>query len=85
MAMTSTRTLNATTLFRVSSGTFTNGATDTGGTIDTGLKSISFAAVSFGSHVDSGNGKVTWTAGSPNITIVCNEGADGYWIAFGRV
>lgn len=85
MAFSSTRTLRASQAFRISAGTFTNAAADTGGDIDTGLKSISWADAAFSSHVDSGNVKVTWTAGSPDITIVCNEGADGYWFAIGRV
>ena len=68
---------------RMSAGTFTNGASDTGGDIDTGLKSIAYANISFTSHVDSGNGKMTVSA--PTVTVLCDEGADGYWIAWGRV
>ena len=67
---------------RCSAGTFTNGSSDTGGDIDTGIKSISYANVSFTGHVDSGNPKFTVSA--PTITVLCDEGADGYWIAIGR-
>ena len=85
MSFAYTRTLRSAQTHRISCGTFTNGAADTGGTIDSGLKSISFAAAAFSSHVDSGNPKVTWTAGSPTITILTNENADGYWFAIGRL
>lgn len=68
---------------RLTAGTFTNGASDSGGAIDSGLKSIDFASVSCNSHLGTEFVKVTWSAGT--VTLLTTEGADGTWMAIGRV
>ena len=62
-------------------GTFTNGASDTGGTISTGFKLVDHFDAAYTSHLGSSTPKVTISAG--NVTIVTDEGADGTWIAHG--
>lgn len=64
-------------------GTYTNAATDTGGTIDTGLTNLFYFSAEPDSHVGSTNLKHTITAGSSSVTVVCEEGVDGRWLAVG--
>lgn len=69
---------------RCHSGTFTNGGTDSGGTIVTGLEKVSRFLPSLSSHLGSEFPKVT--INSPNngdVTIVTSDGADGGWVAYG--
>ena len=62
-------------------GTFTNGASDTGGTVATGFKLVDHFAVAYTSGVGEAFPKTTISGG--NVTIVTAEGADGTWIAHG--
>jgi hypothetical protein len=81
MAFSSTRNFCGYPRLRFATGTFTNGATDVGGTIDTGLKHVYFATVNVGSHIGSEQIKLTWSGST--LTLVTDEGADGYWFAVG--
>jgi hypothetical protein len=71
---------------RVHFGTFTNGASDAGGNINTGLRSCEAMLLQHG-----GAGAVasapavneTLPAAGSAITIVTTAGADGYWTAVG--
>ena len=62
-------------------GTFTNGATDTGGAIVTGMKTVDFFTAQPDSHVDSTMIKHTISGGT--VTIVASDGVDGRWMALG--
>lgn len=81
MAFTSTKTFAGYPRLKFSMGTYTNGAGDTGGTIDSGLKAVFFVTTSTGSHTASGAPKVTWSGST--ITIVTDTDSDGYWFAVG--
>jgi len=73
---------------RVHFGTFTNGGTDTGGDIDTGLytcagiilsaKSGAVVATAPTVNEDFSSGAIDGSA----ITIITEDGCDGYWLAF---
>ena len=71
---------------RMSFGTFTNGASDAGGNIDTGLRSCEAITLQHtGSAVVASAPAVDETlpvAGSA-VTIVTTAGADGIWTAWG--
>ncbi len=62
-------------------GTFSNGTTDSGGAITTGLHYISDAHCSFDSAVDATAAKLSWSGGT--LTINCEFGLDGAWDASG--
>ena len=66
---------------RIVWGTYTNGATDSGGDIDTGLDVVfGFATIPTG-HVDTNVPKYSVSAGT--ITLVTDNDSDGNWWAFG--
>ena len=68
-------------------GTFTNGAADSGGNIDTRLAVVeSMTLTSSGASVvaDSGSVNETLPADGTAITIVTTTGADGFWSAVGH-
>jgi hypothetical protein len=70
---------------RFRSGTFTNGGSDTGGDIYTGLQKVEGMFLQQkGSAVVAAQPSVyeTFPKADP-ITIVTTADADGYWIAFG--
>lgn len=62
-------------------GTFTNAATDSGGDVVTGFKTVDFIVFSTNSHVGSTLMKHTISGGT--VTIVCPDGVDGTWLALG--
>jgi len=72
---------------RMTYGTFTNGAGDSGGNIDTGLPICDMiilghsgaAAVASSPAVNE-----TLPVAGAAVTIVTTTGADGHWIAFGH-
>ena len=66
---------------RICWGTFTNGATDTGGAIVTGMKTVDFFVSSYDSHVEAGDAKHTISGGT--VTVVVPDGCDGRWMALG--
>lgn len=68
---------------RLTAGTFTNGTTDTGGAITSGLQSVDHVSVSCNSHLGTEFVKSTISGGT--ITLLTSEGADGTWFAIGRV
>lgn len=69
---------------RMSVGTFTNAAGDSGGNIITGLKYVDVFTWSCNSHVDAGELKVTKNSGTGGtVLIVSSDGADGDWVAIG--
>jgi hypothetical protein len=82
-----TKVLNLAPGWRLSHGTWTNGAsTDTGGVIATGLKFVRHTSVSCDSHIGTQQPKVTKSAG--NVTILTSAGGTGTaptgtWIAYG--
>jgi len=68
-------------------GTYTNGSSDTGGNIDTGLRIVEFFAVQpTGSAVASNASVVneSFPVSGGVITIVTDSGQDGVWIAIGK-
>jgi len=89
MAFAYTRTkMNIFGTKAVAWGTFTNGAADTGGDIDTGLEMCEFISLTVN---DSAAGSCTSVpavnetlpiSGSA-VTILTLAGQDGYWWAFG--
>ena len=66
---------------RLSFGTFTNAAADSGGDIDTGLSACDAIFLSASTEPNSGTYNVTISAGT--ATVVTEDGADGYWLAIG--
>lgn len=62
-------------------GTFSNGTTDSGGAITTGLHYIADYHVTIDSAVDATAPKVTISGGT--LTINCEYGLDGVWDATG--
>ena len=87
MAFTSARTaiFSISRSKRMATGTFTNGATDVGGTIATGLRFVDTFLWSCSSHIGTESLMVTKNASGTggNVAIVTDEGADGDWIAVG--
>jgi len=72
----------------VSWGTFTNGDSDTGGDIDTGLAYVEYVKLQYtGSSVVSDAPVVNETLpkSGGKVTIVTPAGADGLWFAIGRM
>ena len=72
---------------RVAWGTYTNGGGDTGGDIDTGLtlvETMAFAGSGAAVNADLPSVNETLPFNGGAITIVCTDGADGYWFAIGR-
>ena len=70
----------------VSYGTFTNGASDCGGDILTGLSTVrGFTATCSGTSAPTEGVAVneTFPKTSDGITIVTKAGVDGVWVAFG--
>lgn len=82
--MAFSKTISGRTVFgnmRVVWGTYTNTDTDSGGAIDTGLDAIfGFSTVPTG-HVSITPPKYSASAGV--VTLVCQNGDDGKWFAFG--
>jgi hypothetical protein len=82
-------TITETTVFgnkRVAYGTFTNGGSDTGGDIETGLDRVdAIHLVHSGSAVVASAPVVneTFPLASGDVTIVTVADADGFWIAYG--
>lgn len=83
-------TITETTVFgnkRVAYGTFTNGVSDTGGDIETGLNRVDFIHLQVtGSAVDTNAPAVneTFPLASGNVTIVTTANTDGIWVAYGN-
>ena len=72
---------------RVVFGTFTNGASDTGGDINTGLSSCQVMILqSTGSAINANTPVVneTFPCAGNQVTIVTDADADGTWIAIGK-
>ena len=64
-------------------GTFTNGSTDSGGTIAC-LKTVETFRASFNSHLGTEVPKITINSPSAgSVAIVTSDGADGEWEATG--
>lgn len=63
-------------------GTFTNTDTDSGGAIATGLGLVNAFEVIPTSHVDASLPKITISGGT--VTVVCDNGLDGNWVAVGK-
>ena len=69
---------------RITAGTWTNAAGDTGGLINTGLKYCSVFLWSNNSHIGGEVVKVTKNDTNPgNVAIVTSDGIDGDWLAMG--
>jgi hypothetical protein len=71
---------------KVAWGTFTNGGSDTGGDIKTGLTKVECFLTSLkGSAVIAAAEVINETLplSSGDVTIVTNAGDDGYWFAIG--
>ena len=71
---------------RVHWGTYANDGGDTGGDIDTGLKSVDFITLqTSGASVSADQSSVdeTLPLNGSDVTIACTSGADGYWMAIG--
>jgi len=66
---------------RMRTGTFTNGAGETGGAITTGLNGIFAAGTECNSHVGTTVPKYTRSSGT--LTLVTGEHVDGQWWAIG--
>ncbi len=65
--------------------TFTNGALDTGGTIDTGFAYIHKVQIEITSHIGSATPKITsYTSTAPNVTIETGPDVDGNITVTGR-
>lgn len=67
-------------------GTFTNGAGDSGGDIETGLSRVEMLVpVHSGAAAvaDAPSVNETFPLASGDVTIVTTAGADGYWLAIG--
>ncbi len=62
-------------------GTFTNAATETGGTITTGLSAVFGFSVIPTSHVGATMPKYSVSGGT--VTLSCDTGLDGNWSAWG--
>jgi len=67
-------------------GSFTNGAGDSGGDIETGLASVENIQLQHSGAAavaDSPSVNETLPLASGDVTIVTTTGADGYWFAIG--
>ena len=65
-------------------GTYTNAATDSGGTITTGLKTVQLFALVVSSHLGAEASKVTKNSpAAGQVVIVTSDGTDGEWFAIG--
>ena len=72
---------------KISYGTFTNGATDEGGDVNTGLNKILWFHITVKATTTAATLPVvneTFPLAGPNVTIVCEDGQDGYWVAGGN-
>lgn len=83
-------TLDGRTIFGnkwVAWGTFTNGASDTGGDIDTGLAVVEAMFLQeTGNAVASASAcNETFPVSGGVVTIVTDAGVDGLWFAIGRM
>jgi hypothetical protein len=67
---------------RLVTGTLTQAAGDSGGTISTGLSAIDFFDFNTTSHV--GSTKVKYTISGGDVTLVIPNDVDGLWMAIGR-
>ena len=67
---------------RLSFGTFTNAATDSGGDIDTGLKACDAVFLTCSSHYNTAGARLS-SISAGTATVVTDDGADGYWLALG--
>lgn len=66
----------------VLSGTYTQAATDSGGTITTGMGNINFFDTSPNGNVEETAPKITTSGGT--VTIVTTVGSTGIWRAVGN-
>lgn len=67
-------------------GTFTNGAGDSGGNIDTGIKwvrGMTLTSSGAAAVADDGSVNETFPCDGSAVTVVNTTGADGYWEAWG--
>lgn len=72
---------------RYATGTFTNGGSDTGGDIITGLRYVIFAQLQeLGSAVQANKSVIneTFPTAPGTLTIVTDADADGIWFAVGK-
>jgi ABC-type sulfate/molybdate transport systems ATPase subunit len=70
---------------RITMGTFTNGAGDSGGNISTGLQTVAGLEMQpQGSAVvdDACTVNATFPCADP-VAVIATAGADGYWLAMG--
>jgi len=63
---------------RVTYGTYTQGNTDTGGNIATGLNAVDYFACTWGKTFSVSGGTVTVGTADPTGDVAC------YWMAIGR-
>lgn len=79
-------TVTSNTVFgnkRIVFGSFTNGVSDTGGEVATGLKTVDFF-IPIGSSLPlTAQINETFPLSSGNVTIVTDPDLDGYWMAIG--
>ena len=68
---------------RIRTGTYTNTAGSTGGTIPTGFAKLYGLFLMPTSHWNSATPKVTPTDGDSDVTIVTEADVDGRWVAIG--
>ena len=64
-------------------GTFTNGAGDSGGNIETGFAAILDVSITPTSHFNTAYPKFTWTASDGTVAIVTEDNMDANWMAWG--
>ena len=72
---------------RVHFGTFTNGGSDTGGNIDTGLEVCEHLQLTCKGSAVAANAPAvneTFPCAGNAVTIVTDADEDGYWMAVGR-
>lgn len=70
----------------VTYGTFTNAGGDVGGDVDTGLHSCEFITLQHKKSAVIGNAPVvneTFPVAGSAVSIVTDDGEDGYWMASG--
>ena len=73
--------------YKVLTGTFTNGASDTGGDIKTGLRRVLFLSLQHTGSAVVSNAPVineSFPTATGDITIVTDANADGAWLAVGE-
>jgi hypothetical protein len=73
---------------KIAWGTFTNANGDTGGNIDTGMNRVDFIALTVNDSAAASATSVptvneTLPIDGSAVTILCLDGQDGYWWAFG--